>query len=81
MKKRLLAVLAIVAIFVCGGLVGSPLMASAADSFWSGTIPATTTEALVVKVGETVLVNGYTFQGVNIKTGDTHVKTITVEVE
>lgn len=78
--KRNLAIVGIVlALLLVGAIAGSPVIALAQTGFWSGSIPTTTTESLVVKVGSTILDNGYVFNPVELKTGDSKVYTLTVE--
>jgi hypothetical protein len=81
MKKNLGKALIILAVFLCGTLVGTPLVANAvaATTAWAGSIPAQVTEPIVVKSGATVLANGYTFQAVSMPIGGTNVKTLTVQ--
>lgn len=73
MKNKALLILSILVLTLVAVI---PVYAS--DTAWTGTIPATVTEPLVVKVGTTVLPNGYAFSPVTIKAGNTHIKTITV---
>ena len=80
MKRNLKTAILIVVMFTIGTLVGTPLVtAQTPITFWTANIPTQVTEALVVKSGTTVLPNGYTFQAVNLKVGDVHAKTITVQ--
>ena len=46
---------------------------------WGGTIQTAITEPLVVKVGGTILPDGYTFSPVSLKVGETKTYTIAVQ--
>ena len=80
MKRNIITLILLVAVFLTGTMVGVPLVsASSPISFWTASIPTVVTEALVVKSGTTILPNGYVFSVVNLKVGDVHTKTITVQ--
>lgn len=73
MKNKALLILSILVLTLVAVI---PVYAS--DTAWTGTVPTAVTEPLVVKVGTTILANGYTFSPVSIKAGNVHTKTITV---
>lgn len=77
MKKRIFAILAVMILAVM--VLTSTVSAATQTTAWGGTIQTTVTEPLVVKVGSTVLDNGYSFNPVDLKVGETKVYTLTVE--
>ncbi len=75
MRKRIIAILTVVLLAV---MVLSSTVSAEVTPAWSGSIQATVVEPLVVKIGSTVLDNGYTFQPVTLKVSETKIYTLTV---
>lgn len=76
MRKKLVMIL--VVILLLSVIVPIQVVSADVVPAWGATIPASVPEPIVVKVGSTVLPNGYQFQAVNLKLGEVHTKTITV---
>jgi hypothetical protein len=73
LKKRVLIGLIAIALLACGTFIGTPLLASAQTSFWSGTATASVVEPMVVKVdgNQTPLDSGWTWDAGSLKPGET----------
>lgn len=76
MRNKILTIFAIMAILTVGLVAAKPALAE--TQAWGGTINAAVTEALVVKSGDTVLPDGYQFQPVSMKVGETKVYNLSV---